>query len=341
MTKVKAYVAHSPKGPLEYIEYDVDELQAEEVEIKVEYCGICHSDLSMIDNDWGISQYPLIAGHEVIGKITKLGMSASNKGLAIGQRVGLGWTSDSCSYCDSCMAGQQVNCENGIKTTISSRGGFAEKVRANWQWVIPLPDQIDAQAAAPLLCAGITVFKPFLYHDIKPYHRVGVIGIGGLGHLAIKLFSAIGCEVVAFSSNPAKKIEILDFGATSVVNSKDPVELKGIQGTLDLIINTVNADLDWSSFISTLAPKGVFHTVGLVKNPLKIHAAQLVQKEASVSGSLTGSPVEMRKLMQLSSRLNVYPEIEVFPMSEINQAIEYVRAGKARYRAVLKADFDS
>lgn len=213
------------------------------------------------------------------------------------------------------------------------------KLRADWQWVIPLPDSIDLAAAGPLLCGGITVFKPLLMHHITATSRVGVIGIGGLGHIAIKLLHAMGCEVTAFSSNPAKEQEVLVMGADKVVNSRDPDALQALAGQFDLIINTVNVDLDWQPYFEALAYGGNFHTVGAVLKPLPVPAFTLIAGDRSISGSATGTPFELRKLMKFAGRSKVSPTTELYPMSQINEAIQHVRDGKARYRVVLKADF--
>ena len=339
MSKIKSYAAPQAGAELELYEYDAGDLKPEDVEIQVEYCGICHSDLSMIDNEWGFSQYPLVAGHEVIGRVHALGSSAQDKGLKVGQRVGIGWTADSCGHCDACISGSQVNCVEGSVPAIINRGGFADKIRANWQWAIPLPESIDAASAGPLLCGGITVFKPLLMHHVTATSRVGVIGIGGLGHIAIKLLRAMGCEVTAFSSNPSKEQEILGMGADRVVNSRDPEALKALAGQFDLIINTVNVSLDWMPYFQALAYGGNFHTVGAVMKPFEVPAFSLIAGDRSIAGSSTGSPHELRTLMKLAGRAKVAPQTEEFPMSRINEAIQHVRDGKARYRVVLKADF--
>lgn len=339
MTIIKSYAAQKAGDELALWEYDAGELGAEEVEVQVDYCGICHSDLSMIDNEWGFSQYPLIAGHEVIGRVAALGSAAQNKGLKIGQKVGIGWTARSCGHCDACVDGNHVNCLGGSVPTILNHGGFADKLRADWQWVIPLPDSLDIETAGPMLCGGITVFKPLLMHNVTATSRVGVIGIGGLGHIAIQLLRAMGAEVTAFSSNPEKEQEVLEMGADRVVNSRDPEALKALADQFDLIINTVNADLEWQPYFEALAHGGNFHTVGVVMKPFPVTAFTLIGGDRSVSGSATGTPYELRKLMKFAGRSKVAPVTEQFPMSQINDALQHVRDGKARYRVVLKADF--
>jgi uncharacterized zinc-type alcohol dehydrogenase-like protein len=293
----------------------------------------------MIDNEWGISAYPLVAGHEVIGRVVALGDSAKNKGLSIGQRVGIGWTAKSCQHCDNCISGHQVSCTGGQSTTIANHGGFANTLRANWQWAIPLPENLDAATAGPLLCGGITVFKPLLTHNVNAMSRVGVIGIGGLGHIAIKILHAMGAEVTAFSSSESKKQSILDMGADHVVNSRDPEALKQLAGQFDLIISTVAVDLNWQPYFNALAPRGKFHTVGAVMKPFPVPAVSLIGGDRSVTVSSTGSPGQLRTLLKLATRANIAPTVEYFPMSKINDALEHLRAGKANYRIVLKADF--
>ncbi|PKH26696.1 alcohol dehydrogenase [Enterobacterales bacterium CwR94] len=336
--KIKSYAAMTADAPLELWENEVGPLQLEEVEVDVDYCGICHSDLSMIGNEWGISHYPLVAGHEVIGRVTALGDAAKNKGLKIGQKVGIGWTAKSCQHCDECISGRQVNCASGVPT-ILNKGGFAEKVRADWQWVIPLPEGVDEAAAGPLLCGGITVFKPLLMHNITALSRVAVIGIGGLGHIAIKILKALGAEVTAFSSTPGKKQAILDMGASHVVNSRDPQALTALAGQFDLIINTVAVDLQWQPYFDALAPQGKFHTVGAVMKPFEVPAFSLIMGDRAVTGSSTGSPGQLRAMLRLASRADIAPQVEFFPMSQINEALDHVKAGKANFRVVLKADF--
>ncbi|WP_180082076.1 MULTISPECIES: NAD(P)-dependent alcohol dehydrogenase [unclassified Acinetobacter] len=335
---IHAYAALKAGAALEPYQFDAGELQPHQVEVKVEYCGLCHSDISVINNDWKSSVYPVVAGHEIIGTIIQLGSEA--KGLKVGQRVGIGWTAESCQYCDPCISGQQVLCSGEKKATIVGHaGGFADKVRAGWQWVIPLPEDLDPESAGPLLCGGITVFDPILKHQIQAIHHVGVIGIGGLGHMAIKLLKAWGCEITAFTSNLDKTEELKAMGADHVVNSRDTAALKAQRGKFDLLLSTVNVTLDWSAYLTTLAPNGTVHMLGLVLEPMQISAGMLIGGAKSVTGSPTGSPAALRQLLKFAARKNIAPQIEVFPMSQLNEAIERLHSGQARYRIVLKADF--
>ena len=335
---IQAYAAMQAGEALVPYQFDAGELQPHQVEVDVEYCGLCHSDISIINNDWRSSVYPVIPGHEIIGRIRRLGTEA--KGLKIGQRVGIGWTAESCQYCDFCIAGQAVQCTGErVATIVDHAGGFADKVRAGWQWVIPLPEDLDPESAGPLLCGGITVFNPMIKHGIQAVHHVGVIVIGGLGHIAIKLLKAWGCEITAFTSSLDKTDELKAMGADHVVNSRDSEALKSQRGKFDLLLSTVNVTLDWPAYLSTLAPNGTAHLLGLTLEPIPVSAGSLISGSKSITGSATGSPATLRQLLKFAARKNIAPQVEVFPMSQVNAAIERLHSGKARYRIVLKADF--
>ncbi|WP_163514632.1 NADPH-dependent aldehyde reductase Ahr [Gelidibacter japonicus] len=332
--KVNAYAAFEPNGKLESYSYDLGELGPEQVDIKVAFCGICHSDLSMINNEWGMTQYPMVPGHEIIGEVIAIGKAVKN--VKVGDKVGLGWMSSSCMSCEQCMDGHHHLCAQSEATIVGRNGGFADYVRGHWSWVIPLPEAIDMSKAGPLLCGGITVFSPIVLAGVKPTDRVGVIGIGGLGHLAIKFLKHWGCDVIAFSSNPNKKKEILKMGASQVINSISPEELESIAGKLNFILNTTNVSLDWNSYLTALAPKGKFHTVGAVLEPMAIPAFSLIIGEKTVGGSPIGSPALTKTMLDFCVRHAIYPDVEEFPMAKVNEAIEHLKAGKARFRVVLK-----
>ncbi len=333
--KVSAYAVLEQGGKLTPYTYELPEIGDEEVDIKIHYCGICHSDLSMMKNDWGMTQFPIVPGHEIVGEIVKLGKHT--KGLKVGDLVGLGWNSNSCTHCNQCMEGSQHLCNNAQGTIVGRQGGFANYVRSHWNWAILLPKNIDLKKAGPLLCGGITVFNPILLAGVLPTHKVGIIGIGGLGHLALKFLNKWGCEVIAFSSNPEKKDAILKMGATKVINSTKPEELETITGSLNFIINTTNVNLNWNAYLQALSPKGTFHTVGAVLEPMNIPAFSLIAGEKSVSGSPTGSPTTIKTMLDFCVRHNIYPTVEEFEMTNINEAITHLEEGKARYRVVLKA----
>ena len=337
---IQSYAALQAGAALEPFQFDAGELLPHQVEIQVEYCGLGHSDLSVINNEWRNAVYPVVAGHEVIGTILRMGSEA--KGLQIGQRVGLGWMAESCQYCDQCVAGQQVLCTGGSTATIVGHaGGFADKVRAAWQWIIPLPEDLAPESAGPLLCGGITVFDPLLKHQIQATHHVGVIGIGGLGHMAIKLLKAWGCEITAFTSNLDKTDELKAMGADHVINSRDSAAIKKQQAKFDLLLSTVNVSLDWRAYLATLAPHGTAHMLGVTLEPMPISVSSLISGAKSVTGSPTGSPAALRQLLKFAARKQIAPQVEIFPMSQLNQAIERLNSGQARYRIVLQADFAS
>ena len=327
------WAAATAGGPLALTSYDPGPLRPAQVQVKVESCGICHSDLSMLDNAWGNSTYPLVAGHEVVGVVEALGEQA--KGLAVGDRVGLGWFSGSCLACPSCLSGRHQLCASAEQIIVGRHGGFADRVRADWEWAIRLPAALDPASAGPLFCGGITVFGPIVDCGVKPTDRVGVIGIGGLGHLALQFLNKWGCEVTAFSSNPAKTQEAKNLGAHHVVNSRDPAAIKQLAGTLDFILVATNVPLDWDAYIAALAPDGRLHFVGAVLEPVPVAAFSLIGGRKSISGSPLGSPATVAKMLEFCTRHRIAPVIETFPMHEVNAALDHLRAGKARHRIVL------
>lgn len=330
---IKAFAATTPGGKLESFEYDPGSLAAGEVEINVEHCGICHSDLSMLNNDWGITQYPFVPGHEVVGTIGAIGADVTH--LKIGQRVGLGWHSDYCCTCRSCLEGDHNLCLTANGTIIGRHGGFAEQVRASAISVVALPDGLDPAKAGPLFCGGITVFNPLIQFDIKPTSKVAVIGIGGLGHMALGFLNAWGCEVTAFTSSDSKREEALQMGAHHILNSRNADELTAAAGSFDLILSTVNVKLDWNSYLGTLKPKGRLHFLGATLEPLDLGAMSLITGQLNVSGSPVGSPASIAKMLDFAALHQLDPVTEHFRFDQVNQAIEYLESGKARYRIVL------
>jgi uncharacterized zinc-type alcohol dehydrogenase-like protein len=332
----KAWITKAAKRPMALEIVDLGPLGGEDVEVAVEHCGLCHSDLSVFNNDWGISQYPAILGHEVVGRVTAVGPNA--KGVQVGQRVGVGWFSASCMHCRQCMSGSQHLCPQAEATIIGHRGGFASHIRVHWAWAIPLPAKLNFADAGPLLCGGITVFSP-LARFARPTDRVGILGIGGLGHMAVKFAAAYGCDVTAFTSSESKFDEAKGFGAHHVVSSKNAAAIRKLGGRFDLLISTVNVKLDWDALIGTLAPNGRLHVVGVVLEPIPVAAFSLILQQRSVSGSPTGSPVAIETMLDFASRHNIAPQTEHFPMSKINEAFARLASGKAHYRIVLDADF--
>lgn len=330
---IKAYAAFEAKGLLKPFEYDPGELKPHEVEIDVHYCGICHSDLSVIDSEWGPTSYPVVPGHEVVGKISQVGNQVRN--LSIGQVVGLGWHAGYCNECALCRSGDHNMCSDSQATIIGHHGGFADKVRAASNSVVPIPDGIDLESAGPLFCGGITVFNPLVQFNIKPTDKVAVIGIGGLGHMAVEFLNAWGCEVTAFTSSEGKRIEALSLGARHTLNSRNADEIKAAAGRFDFIISTVNVKLDWNLYLGTLGPRGRLHFVGATLEPLDLNVFALMGKQRSVSASPVGSPATIAKMLDFANLHQIKPQIEKFKFADINKAIERLRSGEARYRVVL------
>jgi uncharacterized zinc-type alcohol dehydrogenase-like protein len=236
------------------------------------------------------------------------------------------------------MSGSHHLCPQSTFTIVGHKGGFASHVRSHWAWAIPLPEGLNFDEAGPLLCGGITVFAPLMMFA-KPTDRVGIVGIGGLGHMAVKFAAAYGCDVTAFTSSKSKFAEAKEFGANHVVCSNDSSALKKLSGSLDLLISTVNVKLDWDALIGTLAPNGRLHDVGIVPEPIPVAAFALIMQQRSVSGSPTGSPTAIAIMFDFAARHNIVPITEHFPMSDINDAFARLESGKARYRIVLDADF--
>ena len=330
---IKAYAASAAGAKLQPFEYDPGPLIADQVEIAVEHCGICHSDLSMIDNEWGFSEYPLVPGHEVIGTIVAAGEQVSH--LRVGQRVGLGWQSGYCLTCEQCMAGDHNLCATAQPTIAGHHGGFADKVRAQAASVVPLPQDLDPAHAGPLFCGGVTVFNPLVQLGIKSTDKVGVIGIGGLGHLALQFCRAWGCEVTAFTSSQSKRDEALGFGAHDTLNSGDPAALEAAAGRFDLLLSTVAVQLDWNAYLATLKPRGRLHFVGATLAPLDLQVLPMIVGQKSVSASPVGSPAVMAQMLAFAARHGIAPTTEHYPFDQVNEALARLRSGQARYRVVL------
>jgi alcohol/geraniol dehydrogenase (NADP+) len=333
--KVNAYAASEAGSRLEPFEYELGELGDNQVDIEVDHCGICHSDLSMFNNEWGMTEYPFVPGHEVVGRIARVGGRVSH--LAVGDPVGLGWHAGYCMSCKQCLQGDHNMCATASSTIVGRHGGFADKVRADANAVFGLPGGLDVASAGPLLCGGITVFNPLVQFDICPTAHVGVHGIGGLGHLALKFSRAWGCHVTALTS-PGKMDEARQLGAHEVLNSRDPDSIAGAAGRFDLLLSTVNVAQDWDSLVATLRPRGRLHVLGAVMEPLEISVFPLLMQQRAVSGSPVGAPATIASMLEFAARHDIAPVAERFPMSKVNDAMDRLRSGQARYRIILDRD---
>ena len=330
---VKAYAALNAGEDLKLYEYASKVLEQNDIRIKVHSCGICHSDISAIDNAWGKSEYPLVAGHEVIGTIIEIGSAVSLH--KIGDRVGLGWHSGYCNTCEYCKADDHNFCGKTNKTIFGQYGGFAEEVIANEVSVIPIPTGLDHNNIGPLLCGGITVFTPIIEFNINKNHKIGIIGIGGLGHLAIKFYKALGCHVTAFTNSIDKNNLLKTIGADEVISSTDKDTIKDLGVKFDLLISTVNVKLDWNLYLSIIKPRGRLHFVGAVLEPIDSSVFSLMWGRRSISGSPVGSPKNIKKMLDFCVEHHLEPIVEHFKFENINNAIDKVRSNEVRFRAVL------
>ena len=333
MSQFQGLAAHAAGAELLPFRFDPGKLGLHQVEVIITHCGVCHSDLHLIANDWGISQYPFIPGHEIIGIVAAAGSEV--RGFEVGQRVGIGWQSNSCGKCEWCIRGQENLCAASEGTCVHRHGGYADRIRANSRFVIPIPEALESDHAAPLMCAGITVFNPLRSNGINPTSRVGIVGIGGLGHLAIQFARVFGAEITAFSTSPAKESEARKLGAHHFVNSRETKSMKEVASSLDFILTTINADQDWGNYIHALRPNGKLWFVGVPPSPISVHAFPLTGGNRVIGGSPTGSPHLLREMLDVAARHGVKASTELFDMSKANEAIDKVRRGKVRYRAVL------
>lgn len=334
MRTVKAYAAKQAGSQMEPFEYELGPLASNDIDIRVEHCGICHTDLSLRNNAWGISEFPFVGGHEAIGTVVDKGSEVTH--VQIGDRVGLGGHSHYCMTCRQCLDGDHNLCET-VQSTVSAgrHGAFADIVRASGVSVIKLPDNLDPKDAGPLFCAGITVFNPFIEYDIKPTAHIAVLGIGGLGHLALQLAKAWGCHVTALTSSASKSDEAMAFGAHAVINSRSPEDLAKAAGQFDIILSTVDVALNWNVFIGMLKPKGRLHFLGVQAVPAELHLMPLMFAQLSLSSSLVGSPQRIADMLEFCARHDIKPVTQHYPFAKINDAFAHLESGDVRYRIVL------
>lgn len=333
MSEIHGLAVHAAGAHLLPYKYDPGELQANEVEIRISHCGVCHSDVHLIDNDWGFSKFPFIPGHEIVGTIVAVGSDVLDR--TIGERVGVGWQADSCGICEWCRQGDEHLCAKAQPTCVGRNGGYADRIRVNSHFAIPVPEVLESENVAPLLCAGITVYSPLRNHGVRPSSRVGVIGIGGLGHLGLQFAKAFGAEVTAFSTSKNKEAEARELGAHHFLNTQDAGGLKKVAGSFDFLLSTVSADQDWQAYINALRPKGMLCVVGVPPSPMQVQAFSLIGAQRAISGSPTGSPRDLHEMLDVAARHGVKAITERFAMSKANDAVAKVKRNQVRYRAVL------
>ncbi len=333
---IHAYAAPRAGAPLEPYQFAANSLGPSDVEIAVSHCGICHSDLHLIDNDWGVSSFPLVPGHEIVGVVTRIGAAVSH--LSVGQRVGAGWLAGSCMNCEQCLAGNDNLCRQGQPTCVGRHGGYASAVIVDARFALALPDALKSEFAAPLLCAGITVFAPLKRQRLKENARVGIVGLGGLGHLALQFARAMGYCVTAFSTSANKQVEARGFGADRFVDTRVPGAFGAEASSCDFILSTVSADLPWPDYLDLLKPNGHLCIVGAAPGELRLPIFPLIEAQKSVGGSAIGSNSELAAMLKFSAEHKIAPLVESFPMKDANLALERLRKNQLRYRAVLVID---
>ncbi len=319
--KFNAYAAKKAKAQLEPFQYEPKPLAEDEAEIAISHCGICHSDVHLVDGEWG-DWFPLVPGHEIVGTVV------AGRAFAPGERVGVGWQRNSCGECEYCRAGEEVLCARNEATCQGNFGGFADRIRVNERFAFKIPQELPSETAAPLLCGGITVYTPLRTFAAEG-SRVGVIGIGGLGHLGLQFAKALGCEVTAFSRATDKEAEARAFGADHFVTGEPA------KGSLDLILNTAHAAPDMDLYLGALRPKGVFSQLGAAPTPLSVSALRLIVGSRTVTGSAIGNPGVIREMLALAAKHGITARSEVAPMRQANEALDRTRRNQARYRMVL------
>jgi len=334
---VRAYAARAPGAPFEVVELHWGALPDDEVEVVVEACGLCHSDLAMWRDDWSRKRFPLVAGHEIVGRVVAFGRDTH--GLELGQRVGIGWFRKSCLHCPACRRGDLQHCVALQRLLLDGTGGFAERVRCHWAWALPLPATLDPRSAGSLFCAGITAYAPIARH-VHPSHRVGVVGIGGIGHLAVQLLRAWGCEVLAVVRDEAQAVAALRLGAHRAVLSGSSAEELRHAGGLDLLLVTTCAPLAWPALLGMLAPQGRLHLLAMSCEAIPLIPAELIPRALTLSSSPLGRPDEVLQMLTFCARHGVAPQVEFLPMRRLGEALQMLEQGNTRYRLMLTPDID-
>ncbi|RUR48938.1 NAD(P)-dependent alcohol dehydrogenase [Vreelandella populi] len=343
MSQAKSYAAFAADKPLAPFSFERRQPRADDVAIEILYCGVCHSDLHFARNDWGMSQYPVVPGHEIVGRVTAVGDKVSR--FKEGDLVGVGCMVDSCRTCSACKDGVEQYCLEGFTMTYGSpdrqddtitQGGYSDAIVVSEHFVLKMPDDIDLASAAPILCAGITTYSPLKHHGVGKGHKVGVVGMGGLGHMGVKLAKALGAEVTVFTRSDAKVEEAKRNGADHVVVSSDQAQMDAVAETFDFMLDTVPVQHDLNPYLTSLKYDGTHIIVGLLE-PIEpaIEAFNLVFKRRVVAGSLIGGIAETEELLQLCAEQNITCDIEMLDINNINEGFERMEKGDVRYRFVI------
>ncbi|MEV5812305.1 NAD(P)-dependent alcohol dehydrogenase [Streptomyces mutabilis] len=341
MTTVAAYAAPAPKAPLERTAIERRAVREHDVLIDIKFAGICHSDLHQVAEGWGEAIFPMVPGHEIAGVVSEVGPGVTK--YKVGDRVGVGCIVDSCRECDNCKAGQEQHCTQGMIATYNAigrdgeptQGGYSEKVVVDENYVVRIPDGLSLDAAAPLLCAGITTYAPLKQWGAGPGKKVAVIGLGGLGHVAVKIAHALGAEVTVLSQSLRKKDDGLKLGADHYYATSDPKTFEQLAGSFDVILSTVSAPLDLSAYLSLLKTGGALVNVGVPEEPVTFHPFALIGGNKILAGSMIGGIPETQEMLDFCAEHGIGAEVERIAASEINEAYERLAAGDVRYRFVI------
>ena len=340
--KTIGYAAQSPETPLAPYAFERRELRGNDVAIEIQYCGVCHSDLHTARNDWGGSVYPIVPGHEIVGRVTAVGPDVSRH--AVGDTVAIGCLVDSCGHCDQCERDHENYCRNGWVGTYNGRdkvtgdvtqGGYARDIVVREEFVLRMPEGLDVAKAAPLLCAGITTYSPLREWNVGAGSRVGVIGLGGLGHMAVKLAAAMGADVTVFSRSPGKEADALELGAARVLISSDEEAMKAAASSFDFIIDTVPVKHDLNPYLPLLDVDGSLVLVGQIGPVDEPITTPLVFGRRRIAGSLIGGIAETQEMLDFCAEKNILPEVEMIRMDEINHAYERMERSDVHYRFVI------
>ena len=339
--KTFSYAAHSAKAPLAPYTFERRPPGARDVVIEIHYCGICHSDIHTVRDEWGPMSYPLVPGHEITGVVTAVGSAVTK--YSVGDLVGVGCMVDSCRGCGACQQGFEQYCDKGMVGTYGSKladgsitqGGYSSHIVVDEAYVLSMPKNLPLDAAAPLLCAGITLYSPLKHWGAGPGKKVAIIGLGGLGHMGVKIAAAMGAEVTVLSHTLKKKEEALKMGAKEFYATNTPETFKLLKGKFDLIINTVSAEIDWNQYLNLLKLSGTMVVVGLPDKAVPVSAFSLIRGRRSLAGSVIGGIQETQDMLDFCGKHNIVSDIELIPVQKVNEAYERVVKSDVRYRFVM------
>lgn len=342
MIPVKAYAAYDAATPLRPYTFERKEVGANQVQIEILYSGVCHSDIHTAKGDWGPAIYPLVPGHEIVGRITVIGDDVSK--FKVGELAGVGCFVDSCRTCQNCKSGEEQFCEEGMTgtynsyergTDIPTYGGYSTSITVDENYILHISDKLELSGVAPLLCAGITTYSPLRYLKVGKGHKVGVLGLGGLGHMAVKFAVSFGAEVTMLSHSPSKEADAKKLGAHHFALTSNPETMESLTNSFDFILNTVSAKHDYNAYLNLLKTNGTMIIVGVPATPAEIPAITLILKRRSIMGSLIGGIAETQEMLDYCAEHNITSDVEVIDMDYINEAYDRMNRSDVKYRFVI------